>query len=122
MMQRIIHAGATTAAALAAAEHMTQQAVAQNVATLKAAGLVRSEPDPGDGRKTLLSATDRGTTLFARLHESREAWLVRAMDTVVKPEERPALEAAISLLERHSCIRARRHAEPTAASPCCRRA
>ena len=99
-MQRIIDAGTMTAAALAAAEHVSQQAAAQNVAALRAAGLVRSAPDPGDGHKVLLSATDQGREMFARLRETREAWLARAIDAVVKPEEWPALRAAISLLER----------------------
>ena len=99
-MQRIIDAGATTASALAAAEHVSQQAMAQNIAALRGAGLVRSQPDPGDGRKVLLSATDQGREMFARLRETREAWLARAIDAVVKPEEWPALRAAISLLER----------------------
>jgi DNA-binding MarR family transcriptional regulator len=99
-MQRIIDAGPTTAAALAAAEHVSQQAVAQNVAALRAWGLVRSAPDPDDGRKVLLSATDQGRALFARLRETREAWLARAIDAVVMPEEWAALQAAISLLER----------------------
>jgi DNA-binding MarR family transcriptional regulator len=99
-MQRIIDAGATTASALAAAEHVSQQAMAQNIAALRGAGLVRSQPDPGDGRKVLLSATDQGRALFARLHETREAWLARAIDAVVGPEERADLQAAISLLER----------------------
>jgi DNA-binding MarR family transcriptional regulator len=97
-MQRIIDAGPTTAAALAAAEHVSQQAVAQNVAALRAG--VRSAPDPDDGRKVLLSATDQGRALFARLRETREAWLARAIDAVVMPEEWAALQAAISLLER----------------------
>lgn len=100
LLQRLIEGGPATAASLAAAEHVSQQAIAQSVATLKAAELVGTRRDPADGRKVLISPTDAGRGLFASLLASREAWLVRAIETVVASDERASLDTAIELLER----------------------
>ncbi|MFJ4921073.1 MarR family winged helix-turn-helix transcriptional regulator [Streptomyces sp. NPDC088725] len=100
ILQRIIEGGPATAAALAAAEHVSQQAVAQSVAALKAGALVGTERDTADRRKVLISATDEGRELFASLLASREAWLVRAIDAMVGPDERRDLDVTIELLER----------------------
>lgn len=100
LLHRLIEAGPATAASLAAAEHVSQQAIAQSVATLKAGDLVRTRRDPGDGRKVLISPTESGLALYSSLLASREAWLVRAIDAVVAPGERAALGTAIELLER----------------------
>jgi DNA-binding MarR family transcriptional regulator len=56
VLGRIIDEGPTTAAALAASEHVTQQAIAQSLATLKQRGLVQKQADPSDGRKSLVTA------------------------------------------------------------------
>jgi DNA-binding MarR family transcriptional regulator len=96
----VIEEGPTTAAALATAEHVSQQAIAQSLTPLKAAGYVSARPDPGDGRKSLISATQSGRQLRASPHQSREACLIRAIDAAVADDERPALERAIELLER----------------------
>ena len=63
VLARIIDEGPTTAAALAAGEHVTQQAIAQSLATLKERGLVEKQADPSDGRKSLVSATAAGRKL-----------------------------------------------------------
>ena len=100
VLARIIDEGPTTAAALAAGEHVTQQAIAQSLATLKGRGLVQKQADPSDGRKSLVTATAAGRELRAALLASREEWLTRAIDAAVRPEERARLSEAIELLER----------------------
>jgi DNA-binding MarR family transcriptional regulator len=100
IIQRILDVGPATAASLAAAEHVSQQAIAQSVAILKEAGLVEGERDATDGRKVLISVTDAGRELFESLLASRKAWLVQAIDTVIGPKERPNLDIIIELLER----------------------
>ena len=100
VLGRIIDEGPATAAALAAGEHVTQQAIAQSLATLKERGLVQKQADPGDGRKSLVSATAAGRKLRETLAASREEWLTQAIDAAVRPEERPLLSGAIELLER----------------------
>jgi DNA-binding MarR family transcriptional regulator len=100
ILQRLRLSGPATAASLAADEHVSQQAIAQSVLPLKSAGLVRSEPDPTDGRKTLISITDAGLGLRESMIASRNSWLARAVDSTIGAEERAALDKAVELLER----------------------
>jgi DNA-binding MarR family transcriptional regulator len=111
VLTRIIDDGPTTAAALAASEHVTQQAIAQSLATLKERGLVEKQADPSDGRKSLVSATAAGRRLMETIAASREEWLTQAVDAVVKPEDRARLADAIKLLERIADVELRRGGE-----------
>src|SRR4029077_18949159 len=94
VLGRIIDEGPTTAAALAAGEHVTQQAIAQSLATLTQRGLVQKRADARDGRKSLVNDTAAGRELRETLAASREEWLARAIDAAIKPEERPLLREA----------------------------
>jgi DNA-binding MarR family transcriptional regulator len=100
VLHSVVDDGPTTAAHLAQVQHVSAQSVAQNLAVLKAAGLVRGERDPADGRKTLISADPSAARLLASLLAARESFLARAIDQLVTPGERGELEWAISLLER----------------------
>ena len=111
VLGRIIDEGPTTAAALAASEHVTQQAIAQSLATLKERGLVQKQADPSDGRKSLVSATPAGRELRESLAVSREEWLTQAIDAAVKPDERTLLTEAIELLERIADVKLHRGGE-----------
>jgi DNA-binding MarR family transcriptional regulator len=100
IFSRLVHDGPVTAASLAAAEHVSQQAIAQSLAGLKAGGLVSVQPDPADGRKNLLEVTAAGRTLYETIISSRDDWLIEAIESVVGPGEQASLEEAIRLLER----------------------
>ena len=100
VLKRLRDGGPTTATALAAAENVSHQAMTQTLAALKRAGLVRSAPDPSDGRKSVITITLAGERLFEAAIASRDAWLARAIERVVSPRERAALEKSIELLER----------------------
>ena len=100
ILKRLRDDGPTTAATLAVAEHVSQQAIAQHVATLRSAGLVETASDPKDGRKIVVTVTRAGLKLFDAAAESRNAWLMRAIDSQISAKERPALTKAIELLER----------------------
>jgi DNA-binding MarR family transcriptional regulator len=100
VLKRLRSDGPTTASALAAAEHVTHQAIAQTLAALKRAGLVRAAADPTDGRKNVISVTPAGNRLFEAAIASRDAWLARAIESVVAPREHAVLEKSIELLER----------------------
>jgi DNA-binding MarR family transcriptional regulator len=97
-LARIVREGPVTASALAVAEHVRPQSIAEIVAALKAGGLVAATPDPSDGRKTLLSATAAGRKLVRSVTELREAWLTRAIEAVVDDSRRRSLMEAIALL------------------------
>src|SRR5215467_7362540 len=100
ILKRLRDDGATTATVLAAAEHVSQQAIAQQVAALRAAGLVQTAADRSDRRRVLVSMTNAGRKLFDAAVESRNAWLARAIAAEVSLKELPALAKAIDLLER----------------------
>ena len=100
ILARLRDDGPTTASVLAAAEHVSQQAVAQHVAALRDAGLVQTAADAEDRRKLLVSITRAGRKLFDAAADSRNAWLARAIASEVSAKERPALAKAIDLLER----------------------
>jgi DNA-binding MarR family transcriptional regulator len=100
ILRRLLDDGPTTAAALAATEHVSQQAIAQSLAGLRSAGLVSATPDPSDGRKSLLDATRAGGDLVRSIVRSRDAWLVRAIEGTTSAEERGDVDRAIELLER----------------------
>ena len=62
--------------------------------------LVASEPDPTDGRKTLLSATPAASEMYTSMRESRELWLIRAIAEALTVGERAVIVEATALLER----------------------
>src|SRR6185437_7932224 len=97
---RLRDGGPATASALATAEHVSQQAIAQHVAALVRAGLVQTREDPSDARKRVISVTRAGHRLFASAADSRHAWLTEIIDAELGAAHRPALERAITLLER----------------------
>ncbi len=100
ILKHLRDAGASTAAALAISEHVSQQAIAQSLAALRDAGFVQAKPDKEDGRKNLISLTAAGEKLYASAIASRDAWLVAAIKSEIAPEERADLLCAVELLER----------------------
>jgi len=100
VLWHILQEGPVTAAELAAAQHVTPQAIAQNLAALKEAGLIRAERDPADGRKTLITASESSRQLLTSVRALKESYLARAIDALVAPGERADLDRAIDLLER----------------------
>lgn len=100
VLGRIGENGPTTASALAQAEHVRAQSIAETVSTLKKQGLVEAKPDPADGRKSLLSVTAAGRRLIDSIVDLRGAWLARAIEQQVSAEERDVLARAAGILSR----------------------
>lgn len=100
IVKRLRDGGPATAASLAQAEHVSQQAIAQQVASLKRAGMVLTAPDPDDRRKTLIRLSAKAHKAFEAVLAARDAWLAQAIDATVSPRERRALDKAVELLER----------------------
>ncbi|MDR3686200.1 MAG: MarR family transcriptional regulator [Coriobacteriia bacterium] len=100
ILQRLHSEGPATAAALSVAEHVSQQAIAQGLANLKAEGLIESQPDPNDGRKTLISLSGAGSELRRSVFASRGSWLARAIESSADAEELATLNAAVEIIER----------------------
>jgi DNA-binding MarR family transcriptional regulator len=99
-LSRIVEDGPTTTSALASAEHVRRQSMAETVATLREDGLVSTDQDPNDGRKTLITATDKGQRLSRTIPAAREAWLDAAIRTVLAPSEEQTLLKAATIMNR----------------------
>lgn len=99
-LARIVNEGPTTASELAQAEHVRRQSMAETLAALRAHGLIVSEPDPADGRKTLIKASPAGRELTVNLPAAREAWLSAALRALLKPEEQRVLLEAAAIMNR----------------------
>jgi DNA-binding MarR family transcriptional regulator len=97
---RLESEGSATVSNLARAEGMRPQSMAAVIGPLQAAGLLRSAPDPNDGRQTLLSLSK---TCQKRIQEGRAArqdWLTRTIQAKLSAQEQEKLAAAVALLAR----------------------
>jgi DNA-binding MarR family transcriptional regulator len=97
---RIVEEGPTTTTALAQAEHVRRQSMAETLAVLQADGLITSEQDPNDGRKTLITATRKGKALLRNIPTAREAWLNVAIHALLDPSEQQLLLKAAAVMNR----------------------
>jgi DNA-binding MarR family transcriptional regulator len=99
-LSRIATKGPTTVSALANAEHVRPQSMAETVAALRRDGLVAAKPDPTDGRKTSMSITASGRKLVSSLVPIREAWLEAAIERQLTPTDCRTLLKAADIMER----------------------
>ena len=99
-LSRISEEGPATVSALAAAEHVRPQSMAETVAALREEKLVTGEPDPTDRRKTLISVTPAGRELVANIRPIREDWLEAAIERHLSPAESRTLAKAAQIMER----------------------
>jgi DNA-binding MarR family transcriptional regulator len=99
-LNRIATEGPTTVSALANAEHVRPQSMAETVAALRRDRLVAAKPDPTDGRKTLMAITASGRKLLSSLVPVREAWLETVIDQQLTPTDCRTLLKAASIMER----------------------
>ncbi len=97
---RLEREGPATVSALARAEGVRPQSIGATVATLEAAGLVSGEPDPNDGRQTILSLTEACRKWISEGRAARHDWLTRKIETKLSPEEQDALATGVELLAR----------------------
>lgn len=89
--------GPQTLTALSEREHVSAPAMNQTVNTLQSAGLVKRQPDPSDGRKVLVAATDSGLALWADLRQARRAWLHSRYEQLTDQQRDVLAEAATIL-------------------------
>ncbi|WP_329459863.1 MarR family winged helix-turn-helix transcriptional regulator [Streptomyces sp. NBC_01497] len=97
---RVVEEGPTTTSALAQAEHVRRQSMAETLSALRGHGLIMSEQDPDDGRKTLISATREGRALIATIPAAREAWLAGVLQRLLQPGEQQVLLRAAEIMNR----------------------
>ncbi|MGW7545947.1 MarR family winged helix-turn-helix transcriptional regulator [Streptomyces sp. NPDC054770] len=92
--------GSVTVSELAKAEGVRSQSMGSTVAGLAAEGLVRREPDPSDGRQTLVSLTEQGQESLARTREAKQTWVESVIAERLTTDEQRTLVSAVELLLR----------------------
>jgi DNA-binding MarR family transcriptional regulator len=85
---------------LATAERVQPQSLTRTLAALEAAALMSRQPDPADGRRSLLAMTEDGHLALRTEMEQRDAWLAAAMAAELTATEIGLLRLAGPLLER----------------------
>jgi len=74
--------------------------MSSTVASLAAEGLVHREPDPSDGRQTLVTLTEKGLAALAQSREIKQTWLESAIAERLTQDEQQVLAAAVGLMLR----------------------
>jgi len=100
VLLRLERDGPTTGSVLARAAAMRPQSMGAIIATLEAAGYVTGEPDPSDGRQTIVSVTDHFRQTASAARAARRDWLFRTLQTKLSAQEQEQLASAIELLSR----------------------
>jgi DNA-binding MarR family transcriptional regulator len=99
-LARLDRGGPATASALAKLEQISPQSIGATLGALEAKGLIERRPDPGDGRRAVLSVTDAGSRLLRDKRNARTEQLAKALSAGFTPAEIQLLAAASPLLER----------------------
>jgi DNA-binding MarR family transcriptional regulator len=99
-LARLDRGGPTTSSALAKLEQISPQSMGATLGALEARGLVERRPDPGDGRRIVLSATRAGLKALRRRRNARTEQLAQALASGFTRHEVDELMAAAPLLER----------------------
>jgi DNA-binding MarR family transcriptional regulator len=102
VLSRLDREGPLTTSALATAERVRPQSMAQTLAELETAGLVARRPDPADRRRIHLELTAQGRKRVLEERGKREDWLAAAIAAELTAEEQRTLLAAVPLLRRLS--------------------
>ena len=100
VLGRLERGGPATASALAKLEQISPQSVGATLGGLEERGLVERRPDPEDGRRAILSATDAGLLALRNRRTARTEQLARALSAGFTRAEREQLLAAAPLIER----------------------
>ena len=100
VLRRLERHGPATVSALARAAGMRSQSMGATVAALQAAGHLVGEPDPQDGRQTLLSLTPACRKWLKQTRAARQDWLHHRIEAELAPREQQQLAQAIALLQR----------------------
>lgn len=97
VLGRLDREGPQSVSALAVAERVRPQSMAQTVGDLEGDGLVERNPDPSDGRRQLVSLTPQGKQTLEADRRNREGWLVKAIEEL-PAEDQETVGRAIVLL------------------------
>ena len=97
---RLDRGGPAASADLARLEQISPQSMGATLSALEARGLVERRPDPGDGRRVVVSLSETGRQALRNKRNARVEQLARALSSGFTHSELRQLMAAAPLLER----------------------
>ena len=100
VLGRLDREGPSSVSALAQAERIRPQSMAQTVSELEAEGLVTRRPDAVDRRRVVVELTDAGRVVLAADRRQRDGWLAEAISQRLSDAEQRVLAEAVGLLRR----------------------
>ncbi|MFJ8883432.1 MarR family winged helix-turn-helix transcriptional regulator [Streptomyces sp. NPDC102402] len=100
VLARLEDGGPATTAALARAELVRPQSMRLTLGALESQGFVTRAPDPRDGRKSVVSATEAGSATLAAVRAAKRSWLAEAIAAELDGAERRTLDEAVELIGR----------------------
>jgi DNA-binding MarR family transcriptional regulator len=99
-LARLDRSGPTTVTLLAKLEQVSAQSMGATIAALEARGLVKRNPDPDDGRQSVIAPTKAGLAALWNKRNARTELIARALADELTPAEIRRLAAAVPLIER----------------------
>jgi DNA-binding MarR family transcriptional regulator len=100
VLGRLDRTGTASIGDLALAEHVRPQSMTQTINDLEADKLIARRPDPTDGRRTLITLTDRGRVALDEDRRERDTWLATAIASDLSDPEQQQLADVLTLLRR----------------------
>ncbi|WP_435126708.1 MarR family winged helix-turn-helix transcriptional regulator [Actinacidiphila sp. bgisy144] len=95
VLSHVVKHGPQALRALSERERVSPPAMNQTVNALQDAGLVTRRPDPNDGRKVLIAATDAGRALTFERRRLKHQWLITRLEHMTDHEREVLAEAAL---------------------------
>ncbi|HWG62707.1 MAG TPA: MarR family transcriptional regulator [Streptosporangiaceae bacterium] len=99
-LSRLDRSGPTTPGALARVEQISPQAMGATLGALEERGFVERRPDPGDGRRAVMSLTEAGQRVLKNKRNARTEQVAKALSEGFTRSELETLMAAAPLIER----------------------
>jgi DNA-binding MarR family transcriptional regulator len=100
VLGQLYRAGPSSVSELARAESVRPQSMGETIAVLQTAGYVVGNPDPNDGRRTVLSLTPLARELVQKRRAQREDWLFQKIKQKLSGGEQKQLMEALALMRR----------------------
>jgi DNA-binding MarR family transcriptional regulator len=100
LLAEVRHSPGLGVSELAAIENVSRSVMSERVKRLEQAGLIASDPGvQPDRRRVALAITEAGHDLLEQITARRRAWMAERL-TALSPEEREAVQVAVTSLER----------------------